>query len=920
MVEAATTTRRKGASDGTSLPGPLVLRICGSHREGQTIRLRSTKCTIGSGEHCTLRIRARGVQPLHCILIRKAARTVVRRWAADTLLNGAAFTDATLSVGDRLAIGPIEFEVLESGMAPSPGTSRDRALSAGISGGVGKGDSVVEQLQAAKDLARKRTGKILHRLREANRRIEELTAELGGYTSSGGCEDDVQAETDPAAAPGAFQMEQSLLEAAKLLHEEKAELAAAQQRWRGDQERFEAERQTQQAEMERRASETESARAELSALRDAVVKERKSIETDKVRYEQFAAVIERQRGEVERQSEAVARELADVARQREELVRVRDELDKLRESLTADQGILDRQRQEQERLAADRDMRHIQTSHQAEAACAQRAELERQREELTGQREQLKAERKALAEQREAFDAQRKKHEQLLADGDSRRAEAARLSERLDAEREALEREREQHRQLAADLERQQAELRRQSTAAVQEAAELRAQRAAFVEEQQKWEVAETHARKQIEQRAEQLDRQKEGLDEQKRVIAAAREDWEALKSEAEARLAERAEQLDERERELDERTTRLERAPRQSASELSPAVALEFLDTAEEPDEPPRSINSLDLFKQMTAASPGKTVPLSDFPELKKLMREDHSEAERAESRTATETREEEQEECMPPTVCEILLADPVVADSFVPRGTEEPSPKSPTRRKPVGEDQPEESIEEYMAGLLARVNGGSSACGPSAPVERNVGPRPTGTPESSERADCTDNEESPARPSEVSRPRPVVETAARAVPKRPRARAPERAEDLVTLRELANLSAQSALDTHARSRLRKSVNAKLAVVAVALVTAAILFFRWRIAPGSNMYYYMGLAVVLIALLWGVQYAVLAGYTYLTGGRRASRENKPDEPEKLELQPEGAGKNSIGQANQVDEVRTEAPAGNPDGERASAG
>ncbi len=65
------------------------------------------------------------------------------------------------------------------------------------------------------------------------------------------------------------------------------------------------------------------------------------------------------------------------------------------------------------------------------------------------------------------------------------------------------------------------------------------------------------------------------------------------------------------------------------------------------------------------------------------------------------------------------------------------------------------------------------------------------------------------------------------------------------------------------------KSVNAKLAVVAVALATAGILFWRWAVSPGNHTHYYMGLAVVLVAVLWGAQYAALAGYAYLTSGGR---------------------------------------------------
>ena len=105
--------------------GELVLRVCGTSRDGQTIRLRSAKCTIGSGPRCTLRLRARGVAPLHCLILRGPDRTVIRCWSPGTRLNGQLFTDAELTPGDHLGVGPIELEVLESSRPPAttPGSA-----------------------------------------------------------------------------------------------------------------------------------------------------------------------------------------------------------------------------------------------------------------------------------------------------------------------------------------------------------------------------------------------------------------------------------------------------------------------------------------------------------------------------------------------------------------------------------------------------------------------------------------------------------------------------------------------------------------------------------------------------------------------------------------------------------------------------
>jgi len=89
---------------------PLTLRICGGARHGQVIQLVSRKCTIGSAENCTLRLRAPHVRPVHCLILRGPSETLIRRWSPDTLLNDRAFIDAILAPGDRVRCGPIEFE------------------------------------------------------------------------------------------------------------------------------------------------------------------------------------------------------------------------------------------------------------------------------------------------------------------------------------------------------------------------------------------------------------------------------------------------------------------------------------------------------------------------------------------------------------------------------------------------------------------------------------------------------------------------------------------------------------------------------------------------------------------------------------------------------------------------------------------
>jgi len=101
-------------------PGALVLRVRGPQQGGRLLRLRSTKCTIGASPDCTLRLRSRGVRPVHCLILRGTAGTFVRRWSAGTYLNDAAFTESPLQPGDRLHIGPVELEVLQTGAETEP--------------------------------------------------------------------------------------------------------------------------------------------------------------------------------------------------------------------------------------------------------------------------------------------------------------------------------------------------------------------------------------------------------------------------------------------------------------------------------------------------------------------------------------------------------------------------------------------------------------------------------------------------------------------------------------------------------------------------------------------------------------------------------------------------------------------------------
>ncbi|WP_425614623.1 hypothetical protein NA78x_004496 [Anatilimnocola sp. NA78] len=99
--------------------GDLVLQICGGEHDGRVLRIAAAKCLIGSATGCTLRLRARGIRPVHCLILRGPAGAIVRCWSADALLNERGFSEQTLAPGDSLQLGPVKLSVMDLGCLPA---------------------------------------------------------------------------------------------------------------------------------------------------------------------------------------------------------------------------------------------------------------------------------------------------------------------------------------------------------------------------------------------------------------------------------------------------------------------------------------------------------------------------------------------------------------------------------------------------------------------------------------------------------------------------------------------------------------------------------------------------------------------------------------------------------------------------------
>jgi fatty acid desaturase len=78
--------------------------------------------------------------------------------------------------------------------------------------------------------------------------------------------------------------------------------------------------------------------------------------------------------------------------------------------------------------------------------------------------------------------------------------------------------------------------------------------------------------------------------------------------------------------------------------------------------------------------------------------------------------------------------------------------------------------------------------------------------------------------------------------------------------MRELANLSAHSAIDRYARRRVKAAAWGKVLTTAVGLGAGAVLLWIWWTNQTSELTFYAALVSLLVALLWGLQCVRLAG------------------------------------------------------------
>ncbi|HTN74624.1 MAG TPA: FHA domain-containing protein [Pirellulaceae bacterium] len=451
----------------TTIRSELTLRVIGSEHDGRLLRIQAPKCTIGSGSDCTLRLRAPGVQRMHCLILRGPGGLAVRNWSHDTRLNGRAFQDAELNPGDRLTIGPVELEIVDEHQAVATTTETSKAAA-----------DEQRRLQRLERLVREETQKrdelaqILNekeaalvqlqtRLTESEAQVEQLRGELHTAAASG-------APTDPAALA---ELESLKQQAEALAHQ----FAMARKSFAAERDTWQAERahlngdieklrqlHAQHVEMEREARD---AKVAVTHWREQYEEQKRLLEDrdslaliasddDNSQADeqlQLRAELELAARELDAETERLLEAEADLDKQRQawnaEVAELQAELTAQRETLAAQAAELASERAAWESLRSE-------VTPTSEPIAQDDAELARREKELAAREQELMFAQAELENERETLERDRLAMAGGEATTENPAAELIAAREQLNFDREELERLRDelaQQRQLWDD-------------------------------------------------------------------------------------------------------------------------------------------------------------------------------------------------------------------------------------------------------------------------------------------------------------------------------------------------------------------------------------------------------------------------------------------------------------------------------------
>ena len=859
---ATTPTSQRSSGLDTHL-GDLVLRISGSPRGGEIVRLKAAKCTIGSGQSCTLRLRAPGVAPLHCLLLRGRAGAVARCWSPDTRLNHKSFTDADLSSGDRLSVGPIDLEVLDVGT-----TSFDRKLDSDDARQPGM-DEQREQLAA---------------------HLAELETERNALSEQ---HRQWQAEQDATQRDADERRDQLAARIAEL-ETERNTLAAEQDNIEAQRNTFAEERRQWQAKQEATQRDADEQRdqlaariAELEAERNNIDAQRNTIDEDR---RQWQAEQEATQRAADEQRDQLAARIAELETERNTLAAEQHNIEAQRNTLAEER----RQWQaEQDAAKQDADQQRAQLAARIAELEAERNHVETQRDTFAEERQQWQAEQEAT--QRDA-DEQRDQLAARIAELEAERNASAAKQDDIEAARNALAQER---RTLQARQEATQQAADQQHVQLAAQITELETERTVLAEQRRQWQVEQESTQQAVEEQRSQLAVRVAALEAAQSDLAEQHRQWQAKHEGIQQSTDDQRDQLAASLAELEAERNSLA-ADRSSLEAQRTALAEEHRRWQAQQETAPQSADPIHdrpaaRFAEIETEQNALVAERDALQVRWNTLAEERRQGDfrRAESPPAEEPLAATERSAAPAEMQELQFQEPAprapvdlndvlrrigakldriegdratesaappwIAPSFnadltaPAHASEAPVAKEIETTKPEAAETEEESIEEYMNKLMHRVR---TSTGESEGASR--------MPQRSEPSRFAREPSDSAAAAELLMPQPVESMPdlppAPSKPAQPRSPAPEKRTDLSALRELANLSAKSAISEHARNTLIHTMYSKLIVTSVALVAGIGLLWMWSRFGACELTLYSSLVAIAAAVFWGAEYALLTG------------------------------------------------------------
>jgi hypothetical protein len=453
----------------------MTIRVHGPGVTGKTVHIQSPKCTIGSAEGCTLRLRSAGVEAANCWILRGPGGAIIRRLDGAAMLNGQSFDEALLEPGDRLQLGSVELELVKlrsdtlarPSLAPPPAAASPPPPAASqeaegrLAAAAQLAASQASELETLRQqLAQKHAADTALRT-AADMARRELAAQSAAMLRR---EHELTELRNTAAAERqAWANERGALETQ--LAQLAAELRAARAAAVADSTMTvplsrcspaDSELQSRCSELEQQVAQLQTRNQDLQAQAELQASlehrcQQLSLELD-TRCREYADLQAR-----ESATAARTQSQADLDQRAEALARWQDELTQRSDRLTASEQQLNEQRQALESQRGELD--------------AERRRLAAEQNELTADRQRLLTEQAALAADRDAIAAERAAlAASQLESSQAAQADAHSAAEKLQAREERLERQAEELTQWSNSLAEQAESLN-------QQAAELQALR-----------------------------------------------------------------------------------------------------------------------------------------------------------------------------------------------------------------------------------------------------------------------------------------------------------------------------------------------------------------------------------------------------------------------------------------------------------